>query len=239
MLTAIAIDDEPKALEIIEIHAAKLPFLELKHSFRDALEAIAWLHEHPVDVVFLDINMPNLSGLKFRQLTGDGPMIIFTTAYSEYAVESYEQGAVDYLVKPIPFERFMKAALRAREWKTLKNETSPTTPPAGEEVISGKSIYVKTGTKFVRLRVEDIRYLQKDGNYIFFHTAGGQRVMSRLSTAQALELLPPETFLQVHKSYIVALPHIREVEAQQVTVGEAVIPVTKERWKELQERLGM
>lgn len=237
MLTAIAIDDEPKALEIIALHAAKLPFLDLRHSFRDALEAIAWLQQHSVDVIFLDINMPKLSGLEFHQLIGEQTMIIFTTAYSDYAVDSYEQGAVDYLVKPIRFERFMKAVLRAGQRKGLPTE--PTAPPSEAETAARHTLYVKSGAKLVRLRVEDILFLQKDGNYIYFHTTEGKRVMTRLTTAQALDLLPDELFFQTHKSYIVALAQVREATPYHVLVGGEEVPVAKERWAALLGRLGM
>lgn len=239
MLTAIAIDDEPKALEIIEIHAAKLPFLDLKRSFRDGLEAIAWLQRNPVDLVFLDINLPDLSGLRFRQFLGEQTMIVFTTAYSEYAVESYEQGAMDYLVKPIRFERFMKAVLRAGQQRGLKPEAAVLPDPAvAGEGPSRSSVYVKSGVKLIRLKTEDILFLKKDGNYVCFHIADGKRILSRLSTAQALDLLPPGLFFQVHKSFIVALGHIREIARQHVVIGKEDIPVAKERWKELLEKLG-
>jgi two-component system, LytTR family, response regulator len=240
MLTAIAVDDEPKALEVLALHAARLPFLDLKATFRDEMTAIAWLQNNPVDLIFLDINMPNLSGLSFRPLIGGQTMIVFTTAYSEYAVESYEQDAVDYLVKPIRFERFTKAVVRAARRKgLLPDSISSPTPSPDDSPASRQVIFVKSGLSLVRLPVEDILYLQKDGNYVYFHTAGGNRVMARLTAAQALDLLPGARFFQVHKSYIVALDRVREAAPHRVWIGQAEIPVAKERWKELMERLGM
>ena len=224
MITAIAVDDEPKALELIQIHAGKVPFLELKDSFRDALKAIDWLQQNTVDLIFLDINMPNLSGLKFRSLIGEQTMIIFTTAYSEYAVESYNLNAVDYLLKPIPFERFLKAVLKAKEQLRLNH--SPEVKPEPETPLSGKQIYVKSGTKLIRLEVADILYLEKDGNYVLFYTKE-RKVLSRLNMTQALEILPDKLFLRVHKSYIVALRHIDVVEQGHVEVNGKKIAVAK------------
>lgn len=226
-LTAIAVDDEPKALEIISIHCAKIPFLQLQHTFRDALEAISWLRSNQVDLVFLDINMPNLSGLAFRSLIGDQPMIIFTTAYAEYAVESYELKAIDYLLKPIPFARFLDASLKAQEqhqWK--KDKPLPPTPPPSQTIENIQTIYVKSGTKLYKLNIAEILYIEKDGNYVFFHTLNG-RLISRLNMQQLMDLLPENHFLRVHKSFVIALRHIDVFEPHQVTIGNKKIPVSK------------
>lgn len=213
-ISAIAVDDEPNALEIIRLHAHKVPFLNLKKTFRKALDAIDWLQHNEVDLVFLDINMPNLSGLKFRGLIGDKIKIIFTTAYSEYAVESYNQNALDYLLKPILFERFLKATLKM---KGIKDHPNPVTK---------NQIYVKSGTKLYKLNIADILYLEKDGNYIHFHTPS-RKVMARLNMNQALALLPEKLFLRIHKSYIVGLNHIDMLEGHYLDIGSKRIPVAK------------
>ncbi len=233
-MACIAVDDEPRALELIRLHAGKVPFLNLARTFRDPLEAISWLNEQPVDLVFLDINMPHLSGIHFREMLERPPLIIFTTAYSEYAVESYEQQAVDYLVKPIRFERFLKAALHARERWQHKQTPAPKTP--AEQAPASSHLFLKSGSKSYRLEVADILFLEKEGNYMWFHTKD-QKVIARLSAQQALELLPGEAFLQVHRSYIVALGHIEMLEAHQVTVAGRAIPVAKAYRETLAERL--
>lgn len=227
LLTAVAVDDEPKALELIGIHAARINFLDLKKSFRDPLEAVAWLKDHTVDLLFLDINMPQLSGLKFRSLIGGQTMIIFTTAYSEFAAESYELEATDYLLKPILFERFLKAVLKARSMKTPLPQTHQ----------APNWIYVKSGPKLWKLNVEEILFLEKDGNYIWFHTPD-KKIMARLNIAQAMEMLPGTGFFRVHKSYIVALDRIDSLEPHQVTIRGRNIPVARNIRDELQRRMG-
>ncbi len=236
-LRCIAVDDEPRALEVIRLHAAKAPFLDLLRTFRDPVEALAWLKENPVPLVFLDINMPDVSGLSFRELSGRQPMVIFTTAYSEYAVESYEQGAVDYLVKPIRYERFLKAALRAQErWMARQPQSSPTPSQMPEEEGITGYLFVKSGKKHFRIALSEILYLEKDGNYLWFHTPG-RRLISRFSMGEALDMLPASQFMQVHRSFIVALPHIEEVEVHQVKIGGAGIPVAKAYREALMARL--
>ena len=236
-LQCIAVDDEPRALEVIGLYAARVPFLDLQRTFRNPVEALAWLKDNPTPLVFLDINMPEISGLNFREISGQPLMAIFTTAYSEYAVESYEQDAIDYLVKPIRYERFLKAALRARE-RWLSQPTLP--PQAPSEAIAKESrsdfLFIKSGKKHFRLAVGEILYLEKDGNYLWFHTPE-RRLLSRFSVQEAMEMLPPARFMQVHRSFVVALPHIGEVENHQVRIGSHLIPVAKAYREELMARL--
>lgn len=240
MLRAIAIDDEPNALEVISLHCRKLTFVKLEQCFRSPLDAINWLQHHAVDVVFLDINMPELSGLKFRQLLGEGVPIIFTTAYSEYAAESYNQDAIDYLLKPITFDRFLKAILKVQrrvgEAEGMTGE-KPELIEGAEENVSSE-VYVKSGTKLYKLKTNDILYLEKDGNYVTFHTKD-RKVLSRQNMSQVLNLLPEKAFLRVHKSYIVALQHIEIVETHQLTIQGKRIPIAKTYRPALMERLGI
>ena len=231
LITAIAVDDEPRALEVLRLHADKVPYLRLERSFRRPLEALEYLRRHPVDLIFLDINMSELSGLDFRALIGPVPLIVFTTAYSEYAVAGFEQQALDYLVKPIRFERFLRAAMRAQE--QLAKVTTPASPV---DPLPQRQIFVKSGSKHYRLSVAEIRYVSKDGNYVFFHTAD-QRIMSRLTVSQLLALLPEAWFVQIHKSYIVSLLHVDVVENDQVIVAGQALPLTKTHRGELVRRL--
>lgn len=225
MISAIAVDDEPRALELIRIHSGKISFLELKKTFRDALKAIEWLQHNNIDLIFLDINMPGLSGLKFRSLIGEQTMIIFTTAYSEYAAESYNLDAVDYLLKPFPFDRFLKAVLKAQDRTWMQSEYSQ----ISSSIFKPKpvqQIFVKSGTKLYRLNTAEILYLEKDGNYVLFHTKT-KRVLSRLNMSQALELLPEDYFMRIHKSYIIGLQHIEMIEQGEVMIGGKQLPVAK------------
>lgn len=241
MLRAIAVDDEPKALEVIALHCKKIPFVELQKSFRGPLEAVTWLQHNPVDIIFLDINMPELSGLKFRHLIGDRAMIIFTTAYAEFAAESYNQDAVDYLLKPITFERFLKALLKAQRRLAEMVGLEPdavhgTSEPSSIDTSS--QIYVKSGTKLYQLKTTDILFLEKDGNYITFHTVE-RKVLSRQNMGQVLNLLPEQDFVRVHKSYIVSIQHIDFLENHQLSIAGLKIPIAKTYRNQLLERLGM
>ncbi len=224
MLKAIAIDDEPKALDIVKLHAQKIPFINLLQVFRDPLDAVSWLQDNPTDLLFLDINMPKLSGLKFRSFLGETSMIIFTTAYSEYAAESYELNAIDYLLKPISFERFLQASLKAKERYAhfAVKERTPITELSNAE----QRIYIKSGTKHYQISISDILYLEKDGNYLIFHTKE-QKILARLNMSQALDLLPDEAFQKVHKSYIVPLDKINMIDTYEITIGSKKIPLAK------------
>ena len=233
-LTAIAVDDEPKALDIIQMHTAKVPFLTLCNSFRDPIEAIAWVRTHPTDVIFLDINMPQISGLKFRELIGEEIMIVFTTAYSKYAVESYELKAVDYLLKPIPFDRFLKAVIKVQELHTYKSQA--TLPQKEIKSSEHHHIYVKSGTKLHKLNTDDILFFQKEGNYVVFHTRH-KKILSRLNMNQVLELIPEAGFLRVHKSYIVNLLNVEIIESHQLTIKGNRIPVAKPYREKVKQQL--
>lgn len=201
-MNAIAIDDEPKALEVIRMLSEKIPFLQLKETFTDAMQALDYLRTHSVDLVFLDIKMPDISGLEWAQGLSDPPFIIFTTAYSEYAAESYELQAVDYLVKPIAFNRFLKAVNRAAQ---LQQQKRP------------GYTFVKTGHQYVRLDFEQVKFVQAATNYVDFHTTEN-RVTVRMKLSEAEELLP-DNFVQIHRSYLVNLDHVERIEHNHVGIG--------------------
>jgi len=205
----IAIDDEPHALEVIRVLTEKVPFLHLKESFTDALAAMAYIQTNPVDLVFLDIKMPDISGLDWVRGLSKPPLIIFTTAFSEYAVDSYElETVVDYLVKPISFNRFLKAANRAAQ--LVQQDQSSFT-------------FVKSGHQYVRIDFDSLTYVQGAANYVDFFTESG-KVTVRMKIAEAKELLP-ESFVQIHRSFLVSLGHIKRVEHNQVLIGSTSISI--------------
>ena len=191
-LTAIAIDDEPQALDVIRLHAAKVPFLDLKASFTNAFEAIAWLQTNHVDLLFLDINMPDISGVDVvKCLPGPGrrgpasrsggtakmPMVIFTTAYSDYAVQGFDLDAVDYLLKPFSLARFLKACAKALDIDTLRSGNAP------------DFIFVKTGYEDEKVLLNDILYIEADGNYLSL-VLPNRKLLSRQTMAELLQQLP-------------------------------------------------
>lgn len=207
-MKAIAVDDEPKALDVIRLFAEKIPFLNLEGVFTDAMAALEYLHRESPDLVFLDIKMPDISGLDWVKGLVKPPMIIFTTAYSEFAAESYELEAVDYLVKPIAFNRFLKAVNRAAKIRQQQE---------------GEFTFVKSGHQYVRIDFADLLYLQSATNYVDFFTTKGRPTV-RLKLSEAADLLP-EQFIQVHRSYIINLAKVTRIEHNHIEIGEARIAI--------------
>lgn len=210
-MTVIIVDDEPRAIELLCTYLAHFANFELLATFRNGLKAMTFLNAHAVDVVFLDINMPHLNGLSLAKMIDPSTRVIFTTAYAEYAVESYDVEAVDYLLKPISLERFTKAI--------SKMLTTTAVSPASKP----HSLLVKSGTKIFRVAPADILYLAKDGNYLTYHTRE-QKIMARASAAEALAELPAH-FLQIHKSYIVNVQHVEFIERNEIAIAGTRLPI--------------
>jgi two-component system LytT family response regulator len=214
MLTAIAIDDEPLALEVVRSHADRVPFVDLRTSFTDAFKALAYLQQEPVDLLFLDIKMPDISGMELMRCINKKPMVIFTTAYSEHAVESFELDAVDYLLKPFSLARFTKACNKAYELFSLR-----------ENINEKKNyLFVKTGYEQVRVNFDEICYVEATGNYVSF-VLTDNTVLSRMTITEAQALLPPDKFMRIHRSFIAAQNKIQKIERHQINVNGAVLPV--------------
>jgi two-component system, LytTR family, response regulator len=224
MLKAIAIDDEPMALEVIKAHANKVTFVQLKETFVSAMEALEYLKIHPVDLVFLDINMPDITGLDFSQLLPKNCGVIFTTAYSQYAADAFNLSAIDYLVKPFDFVRFMKACQKAMD--TLSKEEAET-----------PYLFVKDSYDLVRIVLADLLYVQSEGNYLTFKEKD-KKTVTRMTMTEALELLPSKNFMRVNKSYVVNLNHIQKIERHQVSVAEKeFVPIAANYHSDLMEAL--
>ncbi|HNY01322.1 MAG TPA: LytTR family DNA-binding domain-containing protein [Bacteroidales bacterium] len=218
MMTAIAIDDEPLALEVIRKYVADTPLVTLAATFTDAVQALAFLKARPVDLLILDIQMPDISGIQFLQKLSRPPMVIFTTAYAEYAVKGFELEAVDYLVKPIRFERFVKALEKAN--RLLKMQTAGT--PAEEE----GHVLVKSGYGTTRVNFGDILYIEGLDDYIRIHFTGDRKpVLSLMSLKSILEQLPHDRFIRVHRSFIVAHRHILSVRKKVIYLSKTQIPI--------------
>lgn len=229
MITCIAIDDEPKALEVIERYCQKTGSVSLKATFREPLKAIEFLNREKVDLIFLDINMPDINGMQLLQTLSPRPLIIFTTAYSKYAVESYELNAVDYLLKPATFERFLMAINKAVAALSLKNTTA---------MDEGAAVLIKSGPQTYRVKVSEILYLEKNGNYLTVHLKDGN-ILIRENMADIFDLVPAADFIRVHKSYVVGIRHISMIEVHQLIVNGEKIPVGSTYRDSLRERLGI
>jgi two-component system, LytTR family, response regulator len=215
-MKAIAVDDEPMALEVIRSHASKVTFLELKAEFTDAFKALEYLQHEPVDLIFLDIKMPDISGIEFFNSLSKKPLLIFTTAYTEHAVTSFEMDAIDYLLKPFSLARFLKACNKAFELHNFRNEAK-----------ESDHIYLKTGYEQVKVMYDDILYIEATGNYVTFVMKDNKKILSRSTFAEAINLLPENRFVRTHRSFLVAATKIDKIERHQVTIGKLTVPVSE------------
>jgi two-component system LytT family response regulator len=229
MITCIAIDDEPMALEVIERYCADSDLVDLKAIFREPSKAIAWLSRKKVDLIFLDINMPEMSGMQLVQSLSPMPMIIFTTAYSHYAVESYNLNAVDYLLKPIIFERFLTAINKAAKAISHQNSIDD-----DDKTV----VYLKSGPQTYPVKLNDILYLEKDGNYMTVHLEN-KHILIRENMSGVFDLVPAAGFIRVHKSYVVAIKHVTMIGANQLRVGGEIIPIGSSYREAVRARLGL
>ncbi|GAB4429110.1 MAG: LytTR family DNA-binding domain-containing protein [Bacteroidia bacterium] len=230
-LRAIAIDDEPLALEVIRRFAGKTPQLDLIGVFQNPVEALDFLQHEDVDLLFLDIHMPDLTGMQFIQSMSEQPLVIFTTAYSQYAVDSYELNAVDYLLKPIPFDRFLKAVNKAAQ--VFRSRLPQDDQPGGKDYL-----FVKSDTRYFKVNFPDILYIEGMRDYIAVHTVQKQRILTLMSMTAMLSRLPGEHFMRVHKSYIVGLDHITLIQNSRIYIGEREIPVSNSYKDELLRFVG-
>ncbi len=223
-MKCIAIDDEPLAINVIKDYCSKVGFLELTHTFNSAIEASKIIYAGIVDIVFLDIQMPHLTGLEFVKTLPNSPFIIFTTAYHEHALQGFELSAIDYLVKPIPFERFLKAINKAHKLYMLKNQP-PSTP---NENANGnnltKYILAKVGYSDVRINIDEIFYIEGVKDYAKVVTKN-KSFLIKSTLINLEEKLPKELFLRVHKSYIVSLANIEKIENNCIVFSEKRFPI--------------
>lgn len=218
------------ALEVIERYCAKSDLVELKAAFRDPVKAIEHLGREKIDLILLDINMPEISGMQLVQTLSPRPLVIFMTAYSHYAVESYTLNAIDYLLKPITFDRFLAAVNKA------------VAVVAGRSGVTGNNedptIFIKSGPQTHQVKVRDILYLEKDGNYLTAHLKD-RNILIRENMGDVFDLVPAADFIRVHKSYIVAIKHITMIEVHQLTVNNEKIPIGSTYRESLRARLGI
>ena len=231
----VAIDDEPLALKLVSDYIRKTPFLELIGSFENPLEASEFLNTHKVDLIFLDIQMPGLLGTEFARMVDSETRIIFTTAYSQYAVEGFKLEAVDYLLKPFSYEEFLESAGRARKRITSETSTAPVIVEAKDNFLFLKSEY-----KIRRINFDDILYVEGLKDYIKVYLRNEDKPVLSLSSLKVMEeKLPSLNFMRVHRSYIVNLAQINQVDRSRIVFGKVYIPVSdqyKEKFQEFLDR---
>lgn len=221
MLRCIAVDDEPLALELLEDNIGKLPYLRLIAKCSNALEAIEVLQREPADLLFLDIQMPGLTGLQFIQSLTHKPMIILITAYEKYALEGFNLDVIDYLVKPVPLDRFIKACNKALEWYQLKNQ------PAG----AGKTadpgyFFVNVDYRLLKVLKDDIIWIEGLKDYVKIHLQSSPKpVITRMSLKALEDQLPAAKFIRIHKSYIVSIAFVTAVKKNSLFIRDLELPV--------------
>ncbi len=216
MISAIALDDERPALDVVEAFSSQIDFIDLRRTFISTREARYYLEEHPVDLLFSDINMPTQSGIEFYKSIPQKTMVIFTTAYADYAVEGFTLRAIDYLLKPFTYERFLQATRKAHEqYQFIHQLAQPQPLPLVFRVDYG----------LVTVSVADILFIEGLDNYLKIHLRGQKPVVVRLTMKAMLEKLPPKGFARVHRSFIVALDKITSVRNKLISIGEEEIPL--------------
>ena len=224
MLRCIAIDDEPLALELLEDNISKLPFLQLVAKCDNALEAMQILKEQPVDLIFLDIQMPGLTGLQFIKSMTDKPMFILVTAYEKYALEGYSLDVVDYLLKPVSLDRFIKAANKAYELHQLKLKGNE----KPETHITGEYFFVNVDYSMLKINFSDILFIEGLKDYVKIHLESTTKpVVTRMSMKSLEESLPVNKFLRVHKSYIISVQHVNSLRKSSIFIGPHEIPISE------------
>lgn len=227
-IKCIAIDDEPLALQQIGSYIGKTPFLDLVGMFESAFQALDYLSTNNVDLMFLDINMPDFNGLDFAKSLTNKPKIILTTAYSEYALEGFRIDALDYLLKPIPYTAFLKSVNKAKEWFLINPTKSENAPDA--------ALYVKSEGKIVKIRVAEILYVESANEYIKINLDNKEVITTLKRLKDFEEDLPAELFLRIHRSFIVHTKKIKAVERFKVTMNSNVpIPVGELYREQFQE----
>ncbi|MCX6266738.1 MAG: LytTR family DNA-binding domain-containing protein [Bacteroidetes bacterium] len=218
MMTCIAVDDEPLALEVIRKYATDTPHIRLINAFTDAIQALTFLQTQPVDLIFLDIRMPDISGIRFLKSLTQPPMVIFTTAYAEYAVKGFELEAIDYLVKPIKFERFITAVEKAQKLLAMRNAI-----PEGAQ---DDFMFVKSGYQTFRINFTEVKYIEGLDDYIKIHFEDERKpLLSLMSLKSILEKLPEGGFMRVHRSFIVSLRNVRSVRKKYIFLESIKIPI--------------
>jgi len=222
MIRCIAVDDEPLALEVLESYIWKVPSLQLAGLCGGALEAIRLLSQGTADLMFLDVDMPDLSGTQLLRTLKHPPLVIFTTAYPDYALEGFELDAVDYLLKPIPFDRFLKAVNKVQE--RLHPPAAPAAAVLPAAAPEAGFIFVKTEYKTLRVDLDDILYVEGLKDYVLIHTRQ-KKIITLLSLNKMVEKLPPTHFLRVHRSFIVAVNKMDSIERNRIRIGETEVPV--------------
>ncbi len=226
MIKVVAIDDEPLALQLVKGYIEKTPFLELAGSFDNPVDAVVYIRSSDVDLVLLDIQMPDITGTELARVISGGPKIIFTTAYEKYALEGFRLDAVDYLLKPFSYAEFLKAVQKAQKLIDLETKQLPSLE------VKNDFLFIKSDYKIRRINFSEINYIEGLRDYVKIFLTEEKKPVLSLSTLKALEArLPEDRFMRVHRSFIVSLEKVKVIDRNRIVFGEVRIPVT-DQYKE-------
>ena len=228
MIKAIALDDEPPALAVLEHFCRKCGFIDLQKTFTKSEEALKHLRKYPVDLLLLDINMPSISGIDFHKKLPHKVMVVFTTAFSEYAVQGFNLSATDYLLKPFSFDRFVQAMEKVREQYELQNQKT-----------EQPFLFVRADYSLVKIPIADILFLEGLDDYLKIHIQNQKTVVARMTMKAILEKLPAAEFFRVHRSFIVPLKKIDKIRNKTIFIGAEEIPISASYEKDFFQKIGM
>ena len=223
------IDDEPLAAGLLESYVAKTPYLNLTGTYNSAITAMRDLRDNPVPLLFLDIQMPELSGVEFAKILPKDTKIIFTTAFPQYALEGYKVNALDYLLKPISYEDFLRATEKAQDWYNILQKR--------EAYNDDRIMFIKSEYKLLRVCFDDILYVEGLKDYVRICLKNGEKIMSLMSMKKLEDYLPRPEFLRTHRSYIVHMPEVRSIDRFRIVFGDVFIPISDNYKEEVQQYL--
>lgn len=216
-LRCIAIDDEPLALSLIQDYCQRIPQLQLLYAFEDAISAAEFLNKNKIDLLFIDIDMPDINGIDLVKSLKEKPMIVFTTAYKNFALEGFELEAIDYLLKPIEYKRFLRAAEKALDFHRYKYQPKET---------KVESIYIYSEYKMIKINLLDIEYIESLQDYIRIYLIGSNPILSLMTLKKILEKLPPEKFKRIHRSYVIAVERIESIHNKKIRLSTVELPIS-------------
>lgn len=225
-MKCVIIDDEPLAVDLLVEFVGRVDSLELITTFTNAIDAISIINQSEIDLIFLDIEMPHFSGIDFINAIEKKPLIIFTTAYSNYAVEGFNLGAVDYLVKPIPFNRFLKAVLRAQQLFTPKSLPTNNLVTSAPE-IEHDFMFVRSEYENVKINFLDILFIEGLKDYVKIYTTDNKYILTLISLIKLENLLSSKGFARIHRSYIINIKHVKSIQKNKVLIGEKRVPISE------------
>ncbi|MBP1225585.1 LytR/AlgR family response regulator transcription factor [Flavobacterium sp. 1355] len=226
-MKCVIIDDEPLAVELLEDFVKKIDTLELLHTFNNAIDAVSFINQNNVDLIFLDIQMPHFSGIEFLNTIDKKPLIIFTTAYSDYAVEGFNLGAVDYLVKPIPFHRFLKSVVRAQQISNPAAVIQPVTESPATPESEQDFMFVRAEYENVKMNFSDILFIEGLKDYVKIYTTDNKFTLTLISLIKLENLLSNKGFSRIHRSYIINIKHVKSIQKNKVMISDKRIPISE------------